>query len=242
MGRGPAAGTRTRIISNLLTFEAGWLPGEDRIVVSSNRSGDWIYTVNAKGGGDLKPLLTKPYTQHPMAVAPDGSVVYFENNPVTGADLWVLAPDGKTRPLAVTPFTELSANVSPDSRYAAYSSDESGRSEVYAIPFSGTGDRVTVSIEGGSGPVWSRDGKELFYRAGDDLMSVEVLSMNPLRLGARKKLLDVSAFEPAYFHDFDVSADGQRFLFIRAEPDARPTRIDVVLNWFPELTRLVKQT
>jgi len=208
-------------------------------VVSSNRGGDWdLYTVSGKGGGELTPLLKKPYTQHPLAVAPDGSVVYFENHPVTGADLWVLAPDGKTRPLVVTPFNELAANVSPDGRYAAYSSNESGHSEVYAVPFSGAGDRVTVSTGGGSGPAWSRNGKELFYRAGDDLMSVEILSNDPLRLGTRKKLLDVSAFEPAYFHDFDVAADGQRFLFIRAEPDARPTRIDVILNWFPELKRL----
>ena len=57
-------------------------------------------------------------------------------------------------------------------------------------------------------------------------------------LGERRRLLDVSAFEPMYFHEFDVSADGQRFLFIRAEPAARPTRLDVILNWFPELTRL----
>ena len=233
-----ATGTRTRILSNILTWQAGWLPGEDRILVSSNRGGDWdLYTVSAKGGGELKPLLTKPYTQHPMAVAADGTIIYFENHPVTGGDLWALTPDGKTRPLAVTPFSELSANVSPDSRYLAYSSDESGRSEIYAVPMAGTGDRVTVSTEGGSGPVWSRDGKELFYRAGDDLISAEILSINPLRLGVRKRLFDVSAFEPAYFHDFDVSPDGQRFLFIRAEPDARPTRLDVILNWFPELRR-----
>ena len=208
-------------------------------MVSSNRSGDWdLYTVSAKGGGELTPLLEKPYTQHPNAVAPDGSIVYYENNPGTGGDLWVLAPDGKTRPLVVTPFTEMSASVSPDGRYVAYGSNESGRSEVYAVPFSGAGDRVSVSTGGGSGPAWSRDGKELFYRAGDDLMSVALLSLNPLRLGTRKKLLDVSAFEPSFFHDFDVSPDGQRFLFIRAEPDARPTRVDVILNWFPELRRL----
>jgi Tol biopolymer transport system component len=235
-----ATGTRTRIISGQLTWQGGWLPGDDRLVVSSVKDGDWdLYTVSASGG-ELKPLLRKPYTQHPMAVAPDGSVVYFENHPVTGADLWVLAPDGKTWPLANTPFTESSAAVSSDGKYVAYTSDESGHTEVYAIPFSGSGDRVTVSTDGGTGPVWSRDGKELFYRAGDDLVSVEVLSTAPLKLGSRKKLLDVSAYEPAYFHDFDVSADGKRFLFIRSEPDARPTRIDVILNWFPELRRLVQ--
>jgi len=81
----------------------------------------------------------------------------------------------------------------------------------------------------------------LLATAADDQMSVEVRSTTPLALGNRKKLLDVSAFEPGYFHDFDVSADGQRFLFIRAESNARPTRIDVIANWFPELVRLVKK-
>jgi len=88
-------------------------------------------------------------------------------------------------------------------------------------------------------PRWSRDGRELFYRSGDYLMSAEVKSMSPLVLGARTRLMDVSQYEAGYFHDFDVSADGQRFLFIRAEPDARPTRIDVITNWFPALERLV---
>ena len=109
------------------------------------------------------------------------------------------------------------------------------------MPFTGTAERIAVSTDGGTGPVWSRDGKELFYRAGDDLISVEVLSSSPLKLGARRKLLDVSAFEPAYFHDFDVSADGKQFLFIQAEPDSRTTHLDVILNWFPELRRRLQK-
>ncbi len=65
-------------------------------------------------------------------------------------------------------------------------------------------------------------------------------STTPLKLGERRRLLDLSAFEPMSFHEFDVSADGQRFLFIRSDPESRPTRIDVVVNWFPELSRLVR--
>jgi hypothetical protein len=70
-------------------------------------------------------------------------------------------------------------------------------------------------------------------------MSVLVQSTDPLVLGDRKKLMDVSAFEPGSFHDFDVSADGQKFLFIRAASESRPTRLDVILNWLPELERTV---
>jgi dipeptidyl aminopeptidase/acylaminoacyl peptidase len=234
-----ARGTQTRIQSDLLSFSGGWLPGEERIVVSSNKEADWdLYTISANGNGEMTPLFKKPFTQHPTSVAADGSVLYFESHPVTGTDLWMFTPDGQHRPLVVTPFNEMDGRLSPDGAHLAYHSDESGRSEIYAMPVSGKGARVTVSTGGGTSPVWSRDGRELFYRAGDDLMSVEVRSKNPLVLGDRKKLLDVSSLEPGYFHDFDVSPDGQRFLFIRAEPAARPTRLDVIVNWFPELTRL----
>jgi hypothetical protein len=235
-----ATGARTRILSDVETITAVWLPGDERMVVSSNISGDWdLYTVGTSGRSELKLLLKKPFVQHPLDAAPDGTVVYAERHPVTGWDLWTVTPDGKTKPLVVTPSNETSARVSPDGRYVAYASDESGRNEVYASPMAGTGERVTVSIEGGNGPVWSRDGHELFYRAGDDLMSVDVRMAPGLVLGARRKLLDVSAYDPAYFHEFDVSADGQKFLLIRTDAAARPVRLDVILNWFQELTQRV---
>ena len=233
-------GTRMRIVTDLRSWNGGWLPDGDRIVISSNRTGNWELNTVRDTGGELTPLLTRPGTQHPLAVAPDGTVVFIENTPQTGMDIWKLSPTGEASPLVATPFIETSANVSWDGRYVAYVSDEAGRNDVYAIPFSGKGDRVMVSINGGTGPVWSRDGRELFYRSGDDLMSAQVKSTSPLVLGERRRLFDVSAFEPMYFHDFDVSADGQRFLFIRAAPESRPTRLDVIVNWQPELARLMK--
>jgi serine/threonine protein kinase/Tol biopolymer transport system component len=237
--RDVVTGSRTKISSERASWTGGWFPGDDRIVISSNRTGDWdLYTVPSSGG-DLTPLLKQPRSQHPLAVAPDGSVLFLDNDPVTGNDIWTLTPDGKVSPLVVTPYIESAANVSPDGRYVAYQSNESGRNEVYAIPFSGKGERATVSIDGGTGPVWSRDGRELFYRAGDHVMSIDVRSTNPLTLGERHTLVDVSGFDSMYFHEFDVSADGRRFLFLRAEPDARPTRLDVIVNWFPELAKKV---
>ena len=193
----------------------------------------------SKPSGELKPFLNKPFAQFPQAVAPDGSVVYTEYHPVTGYDLWTLSPDGRTSPLVVTPFNETSAGVSADGRFVAYVSDESGGKEVYAIAASGKGERVRISIEGGTGPVWSRDGRELFHRAGDDLMNVEVRTAGDLALGARRKLLDLSPYDSGNFHEFDVSADGQRFLLIRTHPASRPVRLDVILNWFDELRRRV---
>ena len=211
-------GARTRLISDVRSWHGGWLPGDARIAVSSNKDGDWdLYTI-ASTGGEMTPLLKRPFAQHVQAVASDGSIIYLERQPVTGSDLWTLAPDGRTTPLVVTPFNEDSASISADGRFVAYVSDESGRREVYAIPTSGRGDRVAVSIDGGSGPVWSRDGRELFYRAGDDLISVRVQTTSGLVLGERTKLLDLSEYDSGYLHEFDVSADGQRFLVIRTEP------------------------
>ena len=235
-----ATGTRTRIVGEVRSWHGGWLPGDDRLVVSSNNDGDWdLYTVSATGG-ELQPLLEKPFAQHVQAVFPDGTIVYLERNPTSGSDLW-LSPDGQQSPLIVTPYNEASASISADGKYMAYVSDESGRNEVYAIPASGKGQRVTISIDGGTGPVWSRDGSELFYRTGDDLMSVKVSTTVGLVLGERRRLLDLSRYDSGYFHEFDVSADGRRFLLIRTEAESLPTRLDVVVNWVEELKRLVQR-
>ena len=234
-----ASGTKTRILDDRRNFVGGWLGKDERIVYSSNTTGNWeLFSVRA-GGGDVKPMLTRPMTQHPMSVATNGTVVFLDYSATTGSDIWTVTPDGKAIPLVVSKFSEGSPNVSPDGHWVAYQSDDSGRNDVYAIPISG-GERVTVSIDGGTGPVWSPDGKELFYRAGDFLMSAEIKSMSPFSLGERRKLIDVSAFESMYFHEFDVSADGKQFLFIRAAAEARPTRLDVIVNWPKELSKTVK--
>jgi dipeptidyl aminopeptidase/acylaminoacyl peptidase len=232
------SGTRTRIASEIRVWVGGWLHDDGKVVLSSNKSGDWdLYTLAATGG-PLEPLLKRPKTQHPLAVAPDGTVVFIEPGADTGQDLWTLSPAGEVDQLVASPGRDWSPSVSPDGRWVAYMSDESGRDDVFVVPLQGgaAAGRVMVSIDGGTGPVWTRDGREILYRAGDDLMSAEVRSLSPtLVLGERRRLLDVSAFESQYFHELDVSADGQRFLFLRADPEARPTRIDIILDWFPEL-------
>src|SRR5206468_7936966 len=112
-----ATGARTRIVSDVRSWHGGWLPGDNKIVVSSNKDGDWdLYTVGTSGNDVLQPLLKRPFSQFANAVAPDGSVVYEENNPVTGTDLWILAADGRVSPLAVTPFNESMGSISMDGR------------------------------------------------------------------------------------------------------------------------------
>jgi eukaryotic-like serine/threonine-protein kinase len=239
-----STGARTRLISDVSSWHGAWLPGDERIVVTSLKDGEWDLHTIASRGGELRPLLKRPYVQHVQAVGGDGSMVFLERHPVAGSDLWTLTPDGVTVPLVVTPYNETSAAVSPDGRFVAYVSDDSGRNEVFATPAVGQGaapraERVQISIGGGTGPVWSRDGRELFYRADDALISVQVRTTGTLVLGERKKLLDLSDYDSGYLHEFDVSPDGQRFLVIRTEPESRPLRLDIIINWIDELKKKV---
>ena len=173
-------------------------------------------------------------------MAHDGSVIVarLPADSLENADILRLVPGQKSlQPVVVTQNLE-GANglsLSPDGRWLAYASSATGNSEIWVQPYPGPGAAVRVSPRGGREPVWARNGRELFYRAGDALMSVAVPSTRPLQLGERARLLDVSDFEPQYFRELAVGADG-RFLLLRADPASRPTRLDVIVDWFPELT------
>lgn len=135
----------------------------------------------------------------------------------------------------VTRFNERGAVFSPDGRSLAFVTDESGRAEVYVQPFPGPGQKVPISTNGGVQPMWSRNGRELFYRDGDSLMAVPV-RLDPFRAAAPQKLFDLPGalynLDP-YNPDYDVAADG-RFLSVRRETS---TEIHVVLYWVDELRR-----
>jgi Tol biopolymer transport system component len=141
-----------------------------------------------------------------------------------------------------TPFDEGAPVFSPDGRWLAYSSDESGRREVYVQPYPGPGGKWTISAEGGSEPVWNRNGRELFYRSGDRMMAVEIVTQPSFSAG-RPKLLFEGRYLPSTVQtaNYTVSPDGQRFLMVkpRAADESAPTQINIVLNWFEELKRRV---
>jgi Tol biopolymer transport system component len=164
----------------------------------------------------------------------------MEANPSTGWDVWTRSPEGKVAAFLATPFNETGAAFSGDGRFLAYASDESGRNEVYVQPFPGPGERVMVSTEGGTTPKWSRDGKEIFYLQSDAMMAVEVRT-DPAFSAGRPRRLFGGSFRPGYAnsHSFDASPDGRRFLMVRLDPGSIPRQINIVLNWFEELKRLV---
>ena len=129
---------------------------------------------------------------------------------------------------------------SPEGRWLAYVSDESGRDEVYMQPFPGPGGKRQISTEGGKEPLWAHHGQELFYREGDKLMAVEI-TLEPFTAGKPTMLfegryLPMIGFSPNY----DITPDGQRFVFIKSSAEELAvTQLNVVLNWFEELKQRV---
>jgi len=189
-------------------------------------------------GGKPKRLLARPGPQWPDSWSPDDRFLIFEDGPGgSSRDLWVLPFGEDPRPLFTTRFNERGAEFSRDGQWLAFVSDESGRSEVYVAPFPGPGPKTPVSNNGGLQPVWAKNGRELFYREGDSLMSVPI-QLNPLRVAAPRKLFD---FPGALYNsdnfvpDYDVTKDG-RFLAVRRDR-AAVEEIHVVLNWGDELRR-----
>ncbi len=163
----------------------------------------------------------------------DGRVLTFhKRDPKTGSDIWVLplSGSGKAFPFRQTQFDETGASFSPDGRWLAFLSDESGRAEVYAAPFPGPGPKWQVSTAGASQQQtlrWRGDGKELFYvAAGAQLMAVPVKAgIGPFETGAPVPLFRLDSEYP---NGYDVTADGQRFLVSSFQGDSLP--VTVVLN------------
>jgi Tol biopolymer transport system component len=189
-------------------------------------------------------LTTGEATQTPGSWSGDGQwLAYTETDPTTGGDIWALPSGGdhKARAVVRTPFGEGYPRLSPDGRWLAYTSNESGRNEVLVQSFPEPGGRTQMSASGGIEPVWSRDGRELFYLNGDAMMAVDVRTSPELAAGAPRKLFEGRyVLSPNTVASYDVSADGQRFLRVQPLHADPPTdQIQVALSWFEELKRLV---
>jgi Tol biopolymer transport system component len=236
-----------------LTFEGDansvpvWTPDGKRIAFNSNKEGQGplnIFWQLSDGSGGLERLTTSQYLHTPESWSPDGQLLaFFEVNPATQRDIWVLRmSDRKAQPFLRTQFDEAVPKFSPDGRWLAYISNETGRHEIYVQSYPGPGGKWQISTEGGTEPVWNPNGRELFYRSGDRMMAVDITTQPGFAASTPRMLFHgryVQAPFPA--SNYDVSRDGQRFLMLKPSESAgtAPTQINIVLNWFEELKQKV---
>jgi serine/threonine-protein kinase len=222
-----------------------WTPDGKRIAFNSNKEGPVnLFWQLADGSGGLERLTTSEHLHFPMSWSPDGQVLAFvEVTPTTGYDIWMLGlGDRKAQPFLQTPYNESVPMFSPDGRWLAYVSNESGRWEIYMQPYPGSSGKWQISTEGGTEPVWNRNGRELFYRNGDKMMAVDIATQPSFTVGKPRVLFEGRYVPPpGTSPNYDVSPDGQHFLMIKPSEagEAAPAQINVVLNWFEELKRLV---
>jgi hypothetical protein len=181
------------------------------------------------------------FQDFPGSVSPDGETLAFVRiSSETSGDIYALSlrGDPKPHPVVRTPAYEGGPQFSPDGRWLAYASNESGQMQVYLRPYPGLAEKLQVSTLGGTQARWSHNGKELFYRDDNKMMVVDV-SLNTINSSltlSQPRLL----FEQRYsfggsssIPNYDISPDGQGFVMIKEAPSAN--RLNVVFNWFEEL-------
>jgi serine/threonine-protein kinase len=223
-----------------------WTPDNLRVVFSSSRGGVMnLFWQAADGTGSAERLAESTSPQRPYGISRDGTQILLGEVSANGFDLVLIPFQAPRRSLPVlhTTFNERNAEAAPDGRWIAYESNESGREEVYVRPFPNVeGGRWQVSIGGGRTPLWSRDGRELFYLSPANLLMGVLVEPGPSwRNSTPVQVLKTQYFETGVgsARTFDISPDGRRFLMIKPGGDDAPKSIVVVQNWHEELKQRV---
>ena len=230
--------------------DAIWTPDGRRLTFTSDRDGSWdLFWQPADGSGSAERLT--PWRSEHLAGAeawsPDGkTLVFSESRPTTSWDIWVFRlGERQPQPLLQESWNEVSPRLSPNGRWLAYASQESGpvgaRMQVYVKPFPGSGGRWPISTDGGSQPIWARNGRELYYRSGNRMMAVTVTS--DATFGATKPsvLFETRAYPGLgiALSSYDVTPEGEFLMIEPDEADVPPSQINVVLNWIQEVRQRV---
>jgi eukaryotic-like serine/threonine-protein kinase len=210
-------------------FGPVWSPnGKEVAFVREDNAPPFLHKVALDGGAVEALVAPSGGVQTATDWLKDGSILYQDVNPVTNTDLMLLPADGdrKPRKLLATRFNEMHGTVSPDGRWLAYVTDDSGHPEVYVRSFPKLGAARRVSVNGGLWPRWARDGRELYFMEGGRFMAVAVRTDGELEAGS-----PIVLFQPsAGLVDYDVAADG-RFLVNLGKTGFNATRLNVVMNW-----------
>jgi Tol biopolymer transport system component len=252
-------GTLTRVTTDpALDTAPVWTADGHRLTFAStrgNRSTSNLYWQRADGGGKPDRLTESAHQQIPVSWHPSGEFLAFEEiTPKTSVDIMILPVTGdevsgwkpKTAyPLANTPAIEAGPEFSPDGRWLAYVSNESGRGEIYVQPFPGPGARTQVSSGGGSSPTWSRTRNEIFYGVTGQIMSARFSVAGDGFRPDKPSLWSTARYRTRGTRRmFDLHPDGQRFALAPADESehGRQDKVILVLNFLDELRRLAPTT
>ena len=209
-----------------------WTPDGRRVTFSSGRVGQTPnpYWIAADGSEEEIALVDDMELPHaPFSWSPDGEVLAYRER----GDILLLDRDGTSTSFTNTPYAESFARFSPDGRWMAYVSEESRRDEVYVTSYPTPGAKVLISTDGGTDPVWTPDGRRLFFLNGDHLWRVDLSFGDRVVAGIPELVIDDDII------DYDVYPDGERIIAIRPKGSGGWNRLHVILNWFTELERLV---
>ena len=225
---------------------AQWTPEGAHVIYRGTRKGTRnLYRLAVDGSGVEQRLTTKRgVSQTPTSVSADGRILLYEEvgpDEPEGTGIWVLRLDTDSAPrrLFPLPATGRDGQLSPDGRWVAFQANVASRKEIFVAPFSGAGERRLVSTDGGSEPLWSHDGRELFYQNGDKLLGVAVTPGATFSAGPPRVLHEGRFFRTITGNtSFSATKDGMRFLRIQpVDPFPSITHIELVINWFSELRR-----
>jgi serine/threonine-protein kinase len=244
-----------RDVSTRLTFSDGydgdqiWSPDGTELLFTSSRTGKTIaFRKRADGSGEAQPLMADQQDQtYATSWSADGRHVLGQRLGQL-LDLWVLdLESGEVQDYLATPFTESLGAFSPDGRWVAYESDESGRLEVYVRRFPAGSGKWQISDGGGAQPVWSENGRELFYRNNEGMMVVPVDGSGASFQADRPRALFTGDFlggtqglsvQGFSFSDYDATRDGQRFVLFPQEAEGPGSYVTLVTRWFDDLEKV----
>lgn len=249
-----------------LTFVPGnnrypvWTPDGNHIVFRSDQSTTTaIYWIRSDGAGEVRKLVESKLAVTPTSFSPDGRrLAYFQAKSLNGSDLWTLALDlsdpdhpkpGKPESLLSTAFGETLPEFSPDGQWMAYVSNESSRNEVYVRPFPGPGGKWQISTGGGTYPIWSRNGRELFYETippDHRIMVAEYIAKGDSFITGKPRLWSDKQILYVDYPNLDLAPDGKRFAVFPQPETALESKGNVnvtfLVNFFDELRRRVPLT
>jgi serine/threonine protein kinase/Tol biopolymer transport system component len=241
-------GTSTRLTSNSQSTLPVWSPDGTAIYYTSWPNGvPNLYRQSIEGGEPVQLTHWQGSWGAPLAVSRDGKLLLVDKlGPDTKDDLWILRLAGEDSsgnaspqeiPFLATSFSECLGDISPDGRWAAYTSDESGGWEVYVTSFPNPGEKMRISIDGGEEPIWSADGHELFYRFGTKWFVAEVSTGEHFTAG-RPRLMFEGPFANVPGHSYAAARDGKHFLVVEGVDQTKTqTVLNVVTNVFDEIRR-----